>query len=126
MQLDDTTFLHRFARRELGPETFDHRGSVEQALEQRLIALNREIAQLHAQRRLVLGLLGGNHPAERNGTVGVDQWVRMLEEAGIDEAGRHRWHQAFERDAPAAHHQFLASLGLDEERIAEIRRLASP
>ena len=97
-------------------------GTLEAALERRLAALNRESAQLHAQQRLITRLLSreGSEPHYRN--VNVTQWVAMLEEAGVDEAGRHRWHHAFERDAPEAHHQFLVSLGLDEAEIKEIRR----
>ncbi len=96
--------------------------SVERALERRLDSLNREIGLLHAQQALVIQLLGrdGEHPRYRK--VNVEQWVKMMEQAGIDEAGRQRWHQAFEREAPEEHQSFLLSLGLDEERIAESRR----
>lgn len=46
----------------------------------------------------------------------------MLEEAGMDEQARRRWHRAFERDAPEAHREFLFSLGLNEEEVDEIRQ----
>jgi DNA-binding transcriptional MerR regulator len=95
--------------------------ALETALEQRLDALNHEIAQLRAQQRLVAELLQRRGKAADARTVDVAQWVAMLEEAGVDEAGRLRWHQAFERDAPEAHHAFLRSLGLDDEAITEIR-----
>ncbi|SDZ78171.1 MerR family transcriptional regulator [Microbulbifer marinus] len=95
-------------------------GSVEVALERQLAALNDEITRLRAQQKLVVQLLGRG--AETGHAVDVAQWVAMLEEAGVDKAGRRRWHAAFERDAPQAHREFLQSLGLDDEEIAEIRR----
>jgi len=95
--------------------------AVEAALEHRLAAINGEIAQLRAQQRLILQLLRRDGRATP-GQVDVTQWVAMLAEAGVDEAGRMRWHQAFERDAPAAHQEFLVALGLDEAEVADIRR----
>lgn len=95
--------------------------ALEVALEQRLRALNREIGLLRSQQQLVAQLLQRRGKGIDESPVDVVQWVAMLEEAGVDEAGRLRWHQAFERDAPSAHHAFLQSLGLDEETIAEIR-----
>lgn len=97
-------------------------GGLEAALERRLIDLNQEIGQLHAQQRLVASLLRREGKRPRVRSVDVTQWVAMLEEAGLDEVARQRWHSAFERDAPEAHQEFLVSLGLDEEEIAEIRR----
>ncbi|SHG25493.1 DNA-binding transcriptional regulator, MerR family [Microbulbifer donghaiensis] len=95
-------------------------GRVEVALEQQLAALNEEIARLRAQQKLVVQLLGRGGEAAPN--VDVAQWVAMLEEAGMDQLGRRRWHAAFERDAPEAHREFLQSLGLSEQEIADIRR----
>jgi len=94
---------------------------LEAALEQRLAALNTEIAMLRSQQRVVAELLQRVGKHSRCHSVDVEQWVAMLEEAGVDEAGRLRWHQAFERSAPEAHHAFLVSLGLDETSIKEIR-----
>jgi DNA-binding transcriptional MerR regulator len=96
--------------------------AVEAALETRLAAINGEIALLRAQQRLIVQLLHRGGQALHTGSVDVVQWVAMLAEAGVDEAGRLRWHQAFERDAPAAHQEFLVSLGLDAAEVAEIRR----
>lgn len=94
------------------------------ALERRLAAINDEIGQLRAQQRLITRLLdrGGG----RASGLGVDvaQWVAMLAEAGVDEAGRRRWHQAFERDAPDAHERFLRDLGLAPDEVAAVRRQA--
>jgi DNA-binding transcriptional MerR regulator len=92
------------------------------ALERRLAAINEEIGELRAQQRLVVELLRHSGKGTAGHGVDVEQWVAMLAEAGVDEAGRRRWHQAFERDAPEAHREFLASLGLAENEIEEIRR----
>jgi len=97
-------------------------GLLEFALEQRLAALNLEVAQLRSQQVLVADLLQRKSGGNRERPVDVQQWVSMLEEAGVDAAGRLRWHQAFERDAPEAHQAFLQSLGLDAAEIIDIRR----
>ncbi|MBV1789056.1 MerR family transcriptional regulator [Marinobacterium sp. D7] len=97
-------------------------GLLETALEKRLTVLNREIAQLRSQQALVAELLQRKSGDSGERQVDVQQWVAMLEEAGVDAAGRLRWHQAFERDAPEAHQAFLQSLGLDEAEIREIRQ----
>jgi MerR family transcriptional regulator, thiopeptide resistance regulator len=95
--------------------------AVEDALERRLAALSQEMADLKAQQHLVVQLLRhrGRHPHLPG--VDVDQWVKMLEEAGMDERARRLWHTAFERDAPQAHQEFLRSLGLSAPEIERIR-----
>lgn len=100
----------------------DDGDNLEAALEQRLAALNEELDHVRAQQKLVIQLLGREQGQLRCRGMDVAQWVGMLAEAGVDEAGRRRWHQAFERDNPDAHQEFLESLGLDEEQIAELRR----
>lgn len=97
-------------------------GLLETALENRLSALNQEIAQLRSQQTLVAELLQRKNADTGERQVDVQRWVAMLEEAGVDADGRLRWHQAFERDAPEAHQAFLQSLGLDEAEISEIRQ----
>lgn len=96
--------------------------TMQEALEQRLVSLNREIAQLRSQQRLVVEMLRREGGQTEYRQVDVAQWIALLEEAGVDEAGRQRWHQAFEREAPQAHQAFLQSLGLDEATISAIRQ----
>lgn len=95
--------------------------ALEVALEQQLARTNEEIQRLRGQQQLITELLRRRGKGRSEGGVDVHQWVAMLEEAGIDAAGRQRWHAAFERDAPEAHQLFLESLGLDEGEIAKIR-----
>ena len=97
-------------------------GGVDGVLERRLAAINDEIGRLRGQQRLVVKLLRRGGKAGVGNGLDVTQWVSMLVEAGVDEAGRQRWHQAFERDAPEAHREFLVSLGLAEHEVDEIRR----
>lgn len=55
---------------------------------------------------------------------GVDQWVEMFDELGVDEARRKKWHQLFEQRHPQAHQRFLEWLGLDAARIKKIRSVS--
>lgn len=91
-------------------------------LEHQLTRTNEEISRLRAQQKLVIELLRSRGKRAHGQPVDVAQWVSMLEEAGIDDTGKHRWHAAFERDAPEAHQEFLESLGLGGEEITRIRR----
>lgn len=96
--------------------------SLEIALEERLVTLNEEMARLHEQQRLITGLLRREGRQPRYRAIDKDQWVAMLDEAGIDDAGKWRWHRAFERDNPEAHRRFLDSLGLSPDEIETVRQ----
>lgn len=50
-----------------------------------------------------------------------DEFVAVLEAAGITAAQREKLHVAFEKQQPAAHQQFLEWLGLPADAIAKIR-----
>lgn len=50
-----------------------------------------------------------------------DQFVALLEAAGVDSGRRERLHCEFERRHPEAHAGFLAWLGLPAADIARIR-----
>ena len=52
---------------------------------------------------------------------GVDQWVELFDNVGLDEAKRHQWHRLFEERHPEAHQGFLEWLGLDDAKIKEVR-----
>ena len=51
----------------------------------------------------------------------IDQWVVLMREAGISDATMTRWHRLFEAQHPTGHQEFLQWLGLDENRISQIR-----
>lgn len=91
-------------------------------LEKRFAETSRQIASLRNQQRLLAGMLKrisreGRSPA----TVDKDLWVAMMRAAGMSDASMKRWHVEFEHRAPHAHHEFLASLGLNEQDILRIR-----
>lgn len=50
-----------------------------------------------------------------------DQFVAILEAAGITSGLREKFHAAFERQQPVAHQQFLEWLGLPSDAIAQVR-----
>jgi DNA-binding transcriptional MerR regulator len=80
------------------------------------------IVDLKKQQRILAGMLARIASGSVSGPVDVNLWVEMLERAGMDQKGRKRWHREFERRAPEAHSEFLLSLGIPLEQVAEIRR----
>lgn len=109
-------------RRVLDPQA-PGEGSVPRALHRRLNELNREIASLRRQQQVVLGLLGGKEgPRSIARAMTKEKWVQMLREAGLSDEEMLEWHRAFERLTPAAHQDFLESLGLGAAEIRRIRQ----
>jgi DNA-binding transcriptional MerR regulator len=101
------------------------RSVVTAALNQRLSAINREIAALRRQQQVIAGLLGPDRAAaRRNRVMDKARWVALLRAAGMDDAEMARWHDEFERQSPEAHRDFLESLGLQPGEIRRIRRAA--
>ena len=91
------------------------------ALERRLDALNQEIQDLRAQQQVIVGLLKDKRLLAGSRVMDKRRWVAVLRAAGMDDAGMHKWHVAFEKMSPEAHQDFLESLGIDAAEIAEIR-----
>lgn len=90
-------------------------------LEQRLIEVNQEIAELRRQQRHIVGLLGKDSLVRSSKTMTKDQWVTLLKASGMDDEAMHNWHIKFERDLPEMHQDFLESLGCSSEEIESIR-----
>ena len=97
------------------------RGTLAGALEQRLAELNEQMQALRRQQQLVLALL--QERAGRRGARPLDKqrWVAILRATGMSEEDMQRWHVEFEASAPAAHQDFLESLGLEAEEVDRIR-----
>ena len=53
--------------------------------------------------------------------INVEEWVAMFRDIGLDEAKMKKWHDLFEKRHPEAHGEFLAWLGLPEDKIKAIR-----
>jgi DNA-binding transcriptional MerR regulator len=93
-------------------------------LEKRLRETADRMAGLRNQQQLLAGMLRqiafGRCPRQ----VDVELWVEMLQAAGMDHDGMHRWQSEFERRAAQGHHEFLLSLGIPPHEVEEIRRLS--
>ncbi len=57
-------------------------------------------------------------------TVTKDQFVGVLNEAGITDEQKHRLHAAFEARHPQGHEEFLKWLGLPADQVKSIREKA--
>jgi len=90
-------------------------------LRKRLADIAGEMQRLKEQQAFILDLLGDRR-INSSRTLNRDEWVACLEKAGLDEAGRRRWHAEFERTSPEAHQVFLESLGIGAKEIRAIRR----
>lgn len=95
-------------------------------LERRLLDLCQEVERLREQQRHLAHLLADPEFRGQQRQWSKDAWVALLQRAGFDEAAMQLWHQEFERDSPAAHAAFLASLGLAPAEIEAIRHWSRP
>jgi DNA-binding transcriptional MerR regulator len=91
------------------------------ALEQQVAVLNRQLAQLRAQQRVVLSLLQSRSAGRRARTMSKESWTRMFRSIGLSDADMREWHAHFERTMPEAHRDFLESLGLEPAEVKRIR-----
>jgi DNA-binding transcriptional MerR regulator len=96
-----------------------------EVLERRLDALNREIAGLREQQRVILGLLRRTASRTAVGVMNVERWTQLLAASGFSEEDMRRWHVVFERQDPDAHREFLEFLCLPADEVARIRGWAA-
>jgi len=89
-------------------------------LEEQIGVLNRQVAALRAQQRVVLSLLELNARGRRR-TLTKDTWTEMFRAIGMSDEEMRQWHANFEKNMPEAHADFLRSLALDEAEIRRIR-----
>ncbi len=97
-------------------------GRLRRRLDERLTAINCEIARLRYQQQVIVGLLHNDAALARTRVMTKKRWTALLSASGLDEAGMRRWHREFEAQSPEAHQDFLESLGIDAREIDEIRR----
>jgi len=88
----------------------------------RLAALGEQISQLREQQRILTRMLGSKVSAAKTPVLDKSRWIEILRASGMSDADMERWHVEFERLAPAAHAEFLASLGVPTADIETIRR----
>lgn len=116
VELRQTGLSLRTIRRVLDAQT-----PLADVLEEQIGVLNRQMAALRDQRRVVLSLLelATRKPGRR--TLSKDTWTRMFQAIGLSDEEMRRWHANFEKTMPDAHADFLHSLGLGAEEIRRIR-----
>ncbi len=98
------------------------RDDTTEVLLRRLQALGEEIRTLQAKRRILAEMLKFRTSGNSPGSVDKELFVEMLRAAGMDDAAMQRFHAAFERREPEAHHAFLLSLGIPEKEVLLIRK----
>ncbi len=91
-------------------------------LKKRLEDLNNEIRALRNQQHFIVTLLKNNRAIAKAGFMDKKRWIQLLQNSGLDETARSKWHTEFERLAPEAHQDFLESLGIPPAEIILIRK----
>jgi DNA-binding transcriptional MerR regulator len=94
---------------------------VEDALEKRLFAINKEIKSLRQQQGVIINLIKNQGNLRNTRIMTKERWISMLRSAGLDEAGMRAWHIEFEKNSPEAHQDFLESIGISANEITAIR-----
>jgi DNA-binding transcriptional MerR regulator len=90
-------------------------------LKVRLLEIDGEIRALRDQQIMLARLLAQESLSVPEKVADKDAWVTLMGDAGLSDADMHRWHAEFELASPAVHEQFLTSLDLSADEIAEIR-----
>jgi DNA-binding transcriptional MerR regulator len=97
-----------------------HPGDAASVLSRRLVAIDREIAQLRDHQRAIARLLPPTGVMEDE-MITKEKWVAVMRGAGFSDDDMDRWHAEFERSAPGEHQEFLEFLKLPPDEIAKIR-----
>lgn len=93
-------------------------------LERHLFEVNKQMNRLRQQQRVIFRLLGDTRLLCRSRAMDKAQWVALLTSTGLDEEGMDLWHREFEKMSPEAHQDFLESLGIAPQEIAQIREFS--
>lgn len=96
-------------------------GEAAAVLERRLIDIDAEIDTLRGHQRAIVSLLQRSRSFRRTDMMTKDRWVAIMRAAGFSEDDMRRWHQEFEKAAPADHQEFLEYLHIATDEIASIR-----
>jgi DNA-binding transcriptional MerR regulator len=91
-------------------------------LDKRIHETATSILDLKHQQRILAAMRSRIATSNPSALVDKELWVDMLEVAGMGPKARKRWHAEFERRAPEGHNEFLLSLGIAREEVANIRR----
>jgi MerR family transcriptional regulator, thiopeptide resistance regulator len=96
-----------------------------EALQARLLELDREIRALRGQQAVIARLLGRPELLAGTGPMDKATWVELLRASGMDEAAMDRWHADFERLSPERHQRFLEALGMGRGEVEAVRGRAA-
>ncbi len=94
-------------------------------LENHLSVLSDRIHTIRKQQHTIVNLLKEKRLTEHSGVMDKQTWISILKASGMDEKDMDKWHEEFEKQSPQSHHDFLVSLGLEDEEIAVIRKKQS-
>jgi len=87
----------------------------------RLGELDAQIGELRLQQRAIVEMIAKYGDDNKPITIGRESWVEILRAAGMNDHDMQRWHEAFEKNSPDAHHSFLQWLGISEHETLKIR-----
>lgn len=90
-------------------------------LERRLAEIAGEIERLRGHQRSILQLLSRKNSFRRTKVITKEKLVSIMRAAGLTDDDMHRFHQEFERSAPAEHQEFLEFLHIPQPEISQIR-----
>ncbi len=93
-------------------------------LERRLNEIGTEIERLRSHQHAIVRLLQKRTSFRRNDMVTKDKLVGIMRAAGLTEDDMKRFHQEFEKSAPAEHQEFLEFLHIPADEIKHIRELS--
>ena len=96
-------------------------GDAAAILQRRLVDIDVEIETLRGHQRAILRLLQRSHTFRRAQMLTKDKLVSIMRAAGLTEEDMHKFHQEFEKSAPAEHQEFLEFLHIPADEIAKIR-----
>ncbi len=91
-------------------------------VEDHLIQLSDKIRSLRKQQFSIVKILKNKDILKKAGLINKDSWADILRSSGLNDDEMIKWHLEFEKISPQAHHDFLVSLGINEQRIKEIRK----
>ncbi|MCG8485200.1 MAG: MerR family transcriptional regulator [Clostridia bacterium] len=84
---------------------------------ERLHKIQKEIADLKNQERLVLDVLKEKVIIGKNTAFTNKTWTEMLTNLGYEKKDWLHWHREFEADCPDKHYRFLKNLNMSDEDI---------
>ncbi|MBW3698244.1 MerR family transcriptional regulator [Vibrio sp. T187] len=94
--------------------------SQEHVLQNQFNALEEEIQKLRHQQKAIVMLLE-KPELLKDKSMTKDRWVEIMKASGLDDNDMKNWHKQFEQKEPQGHQEFLESLNIEPDEIAQIR-----